>query len=378
MRTTCLFAAALWLAGIASAQAQRRIRIGPTYSSVSLEDQSGSSYSFPSYGGSVALITGDESETGLTIARYNNLSTDHGIRRLTLYGLDSYYYPVGARGVVAPFALTALGLARVTEIDSLCLLSIISCNASASATSQLALAFGLGVRVNVGGAAVATLAGRFLEVPGSQIQALEAVANASIALGGVHKGQLLAGTLGPVVSAFIPISGPLRGRSPFAGVRFRRDTKKAGSLGLQIDYAPLEVTAGSCAPGCRPNAILFAPGYEASVRPAWGRVYGVVGFLLAGFYAEGPDRGMAQGAHGGVGADFYSGRAMWNLNARLLWLQRNSGENVFGVHGNRRQMAAQSASAALCRPCRLRRGWARRGCRPILHPCASPPGPSTG
>src|SRR2546426_2999736 len=76
MRTTCLFAAALWLAGIASAQAQRRIRIGPTYSSLSLEDQSGSSYSFPSYGGSVALITGDESETGLTIARYNNLSTD--------------------------------------------------------------------------------------------------------------------------------------------------------------------------------------------------------------------------------------------------------------------------------------------------------------
>src|SRR5256886_9189234 len=60
MRTTCLLAAALWLAGIASAQAQRRIRIGPTYSSLSLEDQSGSSYSFPSYGGSVALITGDE------------------------------------------------------------------------------------------------------------------------------------------------------------------------------------------------------------------------------------------------------------------------------------------------------------------------------
>src|SRR3989454_54498 len=229
MRTTCLFAAVLWLAGIASAQAQRRIRIGPTYSSLSLEDQSGSSYSFPSYGGSVALITGDESETGLTIARYNNLSTDHGIRRLTLFGLDSYYYPVGPRGVVAPFALTALGLARVTEIDSLCLVSIISCNASASATSQLALAFGLGVRVNVGGAAVATLAGRFLEVPGSQIQALEAVANASVALGGVPKGQLLAGTLGPVVSAFIPISGPLRGRSPFAGVRFRRDTKKARS-----------------------------------------------------------------------------------------------------------------------------------------------------
>src|SRR6266699_719881 len=325
MRGTCLVAAALAILGASFAHAQRRVRIGPTYSSVSLEDRSGSSHSFSSFGGSVALITGDEGETGLTIARYNDLSTDKGLRRLSLYGLDSYYYPVGTRGVVAPFAVTALGLARVTEVDSLCLVSIIPCSASASATSQLALAFGLGVRVNVGGAAVATLAGRFLEVPGSQIQALEAVANASFALGGVHKGQLLAGTLGPVVSAFIPISGPLRGRSPFAGVRFRRDTKKAGSLGLQIDYAPLEVTAGSCAPGCRPNAILFAPGYEASVRPAWGRVYAVAGLLLAGVYSQGPDRGIALGAH------FYGGSLMWNVDGRLLWLQRNSGENVLGV-----------------------------------------------
>src|SRR3989440_494881 len=194
---------------------------------------------------------------------------------------------------VAPFAATTLGLARVTESTTGCL--PIVCQDTVSTSSQVALAFGLGVRLNFANAAAATIAGRFLEVPGSQIQALEAVANASVALGGVHKGQLLAGTLGPVVSAFIPISGPLRGRSPFAGVRFRRDTKKAGSLGLQIDYAPLAATAGSCAPGCRPNAILFAPGYEASVRPAWGRVYGVVGFLLAGLYAEGAARGQSAG-----------------------------------------------------------------------------------
>src|SRR5213076_764042 len=147
MRTTCLVAAALAVLGASSAHAQRRARIGPTYSSITLEDRSGASHSFSSFGGSVALITGDEGETGLTIARYNDLSTDKGLRRLSLYALDSYYYPVGTRGVVAPFAVTALGLARVTEVDSLCLLSIIPC--SASATSQLALAFGLGVRVNV-------------------------------------------------------------------------------------------------------------------------------------------------------------------------------------------------------------------------------------
>src|SRR5436190_13801306 len=211
MRGTCLVAAALTLFALSSAHAQRRVRIGPTYSSVSLEDGSGSSHSFSSFGGSVALITGDEGETGLSIARYNDLSTDKGLRRLSLYALDSYYYPVGTRGVVAPFAVTALGLARVTEVDSLCLLSIIPCSASTSATSQFALAFGLGMRVNVGGAVVATLAGRFLEVPGSQIQALDAVANASVALGEVHTGPRRAGTLGPAVSAFIPIPGPMRG-----------------------------------------------------------------------------------------------------------------------------------------------------------------------
>jgi hypothetical protein len=330
MRTTLLLAAVLSLLGTSSAHAQRRIRIGPTYSSLSLEDRSGSSQSFPSYGGSVALITGGEAETGLTIARYNNLSTDHGVRRLTLYGLDSYYYPVGMRGVVAPFALTALGLARVTEVDSLCVL-FVSCSASASATSQLALAFGLGVRLNLGSAAVATIAGRFLEVPGSQIQALEAVANASVAFGGVRKGEFLDGTVGPAASFLVPISGSLHGRGPFVGARFRRDTKKAGTVAVQIDLAPLRITAGCPSTGCNENAVLFAPAYEASVRPAWGRVYGQVGLLLAGVYSQGPDRGVAQGAHGGIGADFYSGRVMWNLNGRLLWLQRNSGENVFGV-----------------------------------------------
>src|SRR3989442_10349513 len=93
MRTTILLLAGLSLIGAASARGQRRIRVGPTYSSLSLEDLSGASHSFSSFGGSAALITGDDGETGLTIARYNDLSTDGRVRRLTLFGLDSYYYP---------------------------------------------------------------------------------------------------------------------------------------------------------------------------------------------------------------------------------------------------------------------------------------------
>src|SRR5439155_25587278 len=138
---------------------------------------------------------------------------------------------------------------------------------------QLAWRFGVGVRGNVGSSAGAGLDGRFLQVRGSQIQSLQARLNGSVALGRQHRGDFLERTLGPAASVFFPVSGALRARAPFAGVRFRRDTKKAGTVGLQIDFAPLRLTA-SCSPmGCNePNAILFAPGYETALHPPWGRV----------------------------------------------------------------------------------------------------------
>lgn len=331
MRTiTLLLLAAVAALPLASpAAAQRRFRIGPTASSIALEDAGGNSHSFTSYGGSVALLTGDAAESGLSFARYRDLSTDGRVRRLTLYSLDSYYYPIGARGI-APFAATELGLARVTESEATCL-PILGCEDTVSTTSQLALGFGLGVRSTVADQVTALLEGRFLQVPGSDIQALEARANLSIALGSQRQGDFVAGTVGPAVSYLIPVSGSLEARSPFVGVRFRRDTKKAGSVGLQIDYAPLRATTGCSGSECEPNAILFAPGYEAAVHQPWGRLYGAIGPLVAGIYTQGPDRGVAQGLHGGIGVDALSGRVMWNVNSRLLWLRRNSGENAFGV-----------------------------------------------
>src|SRR5712692_4240936 len=140
MRTTVLLVAGLSLIGAASAQGQRRIRVGPTYSSLSLEDLSGASHSFSSFGGTAALITGDEGETGLTVAHYQDLSTDGSLRRLTLFGLDSYYYPIGTRGV-APFAATTLGLARVTESAPATQCPPLLCQDTVSTSSQLALAF---------------------------------------------------------------------------------------------------------------------------------------------------------------------------------------------------------------------------------------------
>ncbi len=326
MRMTCFVVAALALASVSSLHAQRRFRLGPMLSSLSLEDASGTGHGFTAWGGAAALITGDDGETGLTVARYGDLALNSCERSLTLYALDSYYYPVGTRGV-APFASGELGLARVTDADQ----GLLGLCGSTQPTSQLAIGFGLGVRVNAGSDVAALVEGRFLQVPNSAIQGLEARANVSLAFGSPHKGEFLDGTLGPAASFMIPIAGSLRGRAPFVGVRFRRDTKKTGSVGLQIDYAPLRITGSCPLSGCEEGAVLFAPGYEASARPAWGRLYGELGLLLAGVYSEGPDRGLAQGAHGGIGVDLFGGRVMWNLNSRLLWLQRSNGENVFGV-----------------------------------------------
>jgi len=317
MRTLTLLLIALAVAG--NAVAQRRARIGPTVSTISIDAGSGSSQSFTSFGGTFALLSGDDGEIGVAVSRYNDLSNNNCVRNMTFFGVESNYYPVGAKGI-APFASTAIGLARVTDQD----VGLLGICTAAQPSSEIGFGFGLGVRFNLGTQAAALVEGRFFQVPNSAIQALEGRASVSLAFGSPRQTQLLAGTLGPAVGFLVPLSGPLEARSPTLGVRFRRDTKKTGSLGLQIDYVPLRVTAG-CTSGCQPYAILFAPAYEPSLHPAWGRLYFDLGFLLAGFPRLGDDRGVAQGAHGGFGADIGHGHfPMWNLNARVLWLQRST------------------------------------------------------
>lgn len=323
MRTLALVLVALAFAG--SSVAQRRARIGPTVSSISIENGSGGSNGFTSFGGSVALLSGDDGEFGVGVSRYGDLSSNNCLRQMTFIGLESNYYPIGAKGV-APYASTGIGLARVLDQDPT--LALLGCSTAAQTSNELGLGFGLGVRVNLGRQAAVLVEGRFFQVPNSAIKALEGRANVSFAFGGQsRKTDLLNGTLGPALGVLVPLSGPLEGRGPTIGVRFRREQKKGGSLGLQIDYAPFRVRTG-CSSNCEPYAILFAPGYEPSVHPAWGRLYAELGLLLAGLPAIGDDRGIAQGAQGGLGADIFSGSTlMTNVNARVLWLQRNDPSN---------------------------------------------------
>lgn len=319
MRTFLVVVAALAAAG--SLAAQRRARIGPVVSTIAIDGGSGSD-SYTSVGGTLAFLTSEDGELGIAVSRYSDLSSNSCVREMTFYGVESNYYPVGPQGI-APFASTAIGLAHVTDQD----VGLLGICSGAAATNEFGLGFGLGVRVNIGRQAAALVEGRFFQVPNSAIQALEGRANVSFAFGKPRPSSLLQGTLGPAAGFLMRIGGPLQGRGPTFGVRFRRETKKSGSLGLQIDYAPLEITRG-CSSDCKPYAILFAPGYEPSLHPAWGRLYADFGLLLAGFPAVGADRGVSQGAHGGLGADIRSGGSlMWNVNARVLWLQRNDANN---------------------------------------------------
>lgn len=322
MKPLVLSLAVLTLAGTAAAQ--RRVRIGPTVSTIAIEDGSGNSQSYTSFGGSIALLSGDDGEMALAVSRYGDLSSNNCVRNLTFFGIESNYYPIGPQGI-APFASTSVGLARVTDQD----VGLLGLCTSAPPSNELGLGFGLGLRLNIGTQAAALLEGRFFQVPNSAIQALEGRANISFALGKPRQTQLLKGTLGPAVGLLMRLGGPMEGRGPALGVRFRRDTKKSGVLGLQIDYVPLQITTG-CSSNCEPSAVLFAPGYEPSLYPQWGRLYAEVGLLLAGFPSLGSDRGMAQGAHGGLGADILAGGSlMVNVNTRVLWLQRNDRSNAF-------------------------------------------------
>src|SRR2546425_11218652 len=95
MRITCFVVAALAVASVSSLHAQRRFRLGPTLSSLSLEDASGTGHGFTAWGGAAALITGDDGETGLAVARYGDPAVNSCGGPLPLLAHRSYTSPEG-------------------------------------------------------------------------------------------------------------------------------------------------------------------------------------------------------------------------------------------------------------------------------------------
>src|SRR2546428_12975327 len=109
------FAMALTVTTLAGAQ--RPVRVGPTVSSLAVQDATGKSQSYASFGASIDLLTGDDGESGLTISRYNDLSNNACTRPLTFLGAEPAHYPTGAKRP-APLRTTHPALADVTELHA--------------------------------------------------------------------------------------------------------------------------------------------------------------------------------------------------------------------------------------------------------------------
>src|SRR5712691_4540460 len=90
MRTLTLLVIALACVPPGRVAAQRRARIGPTVSSISIEDGSGSSHSFTSFGASVAFLTGDDGELGIGVSRYGDLSSNNCVRQMSFVALECH------------------------------------------------------------------------------------------------------------------------------------------------------------------------------------------------------------------------------------------------------------------------------------------------
>src|SRR3990170_4846986 len=116
-----------------------------------------------------------------------------------------------------------LGLAAVTLVGNAAAQRRARLGPPVSTTSQLGLGFGLGVRVNAGRDVAGLVEGRFFQVPNSFVQGIEGRVNVSVAFGKPRPTELLSGTLGPALGFLSHLDGPLQGRGPLVGVRFRRD-----------------------------------------------------------------------------------------------------------------------------------------------------------
>jgi len=196
------------------------------------------------------------------------------------------------------------------------------------------------------------------------------------------------GPWGPAASVFLPISGSLRARAPFVGVRFRRDTKKAGTVGLAVDFAPLKETSNCTPPAASLTPSSSPPGTRrrsarrgvASLRrsrcPARRRVLcGKRPRRRAGLAWW--DRAVTSTAAASCGTSTPGSCGSSGTRGERV---RGASGREFEPEIGRSGGGGKRRSGAVIRTCyRLLppwRGWVRRGYRPILSPCASPPGPS--
>jgi hypothetical protein len=301
----------LSLYALAPATAQRAFRAGLGVSELGPRDGGAHSTGWTATLGYLSTTT---SETDLFVTRWGGTGFGTGSDGVTTFGLESRYFPVEVTGV-APYLSNAIGLFKYQVPGGIL--------TDPSEEWSFVSAMGLGLGVNIGDRVWLGGEGRLRMDNG--LRSTEYRVIGSYGVGALRESHGRPGTIGPFVQGIARLShGPYRATSPYAGVRFRRDETRHGSVAVDIGVAKLqsfeEVTLW-----------MVQPAAEYGWSTSWGRPFLELGPQMLGFIG-GDDDGMRYGLHTGGGVDLNVGDDLEvGLLSRVTWFQSGDGRHQFGL-----------------------------------------------
>ena len=267
---------------------------------------------------SLGWLASSTSETDVYVSRWGDATFGTPQSGITTFGLDSRYYPVEA-GTIAPFFDTGIGLFKYTQPGGLL--------TSPSQQWGFISTMGLGLGVQLGGHLWVAGEGRLRVDNGDRSSEYRLLG--SYGFGKVRELRSRPGTIEPFVIGLARLGhGPYTAGSPYAGVRFRRDESRHGSVAVDVGAATLD---DGRAGGQKVTTWIMQPAAEYGWSTGWGRPYLELGPQLLGFVG-GTDDGMKVGIHAGAGADIYAGASVEvGLLSRVTWFQSGDGRHQFGL-----------------------------------------------
>ena len=305
----------LAVAGATPLAAQRTFQVGAAVSSLTPtganDHHTGATITLGWLGGSTSM-------TEAYLSRYGDADFNTGIRGVTVYGLDSKYFPVEAAGI-APYLSTGIGLFRYTQPGGL--LTQPSDQWGFVSTMGLGLGANLTDHLWIGGE------GRLRVDNGDR--STEVRLQGSYGLGKLRPMASRPGTIEPFAIGIARLGhGPYTAASPLAGIRFRRDESRHSSIGVDVGLARFDDDR----PGAeRVTTWVMMPSAEHGWATSWGRPFIELGPQMLGFIG-GTDDGMKVGIHVGGGADVYLSPAIESaLLTRVTWFQSSDGRHQFGL-----------------------------------------------
>lgn len=319
MRTNPILLASLplLLAGISVAPlaAQRTFQVGAALSQLT---PTGASDHHTGATLTLGWLGGSTSMTEAYLSRYGDADFNTGVRGVTVYGLNSKYFPVEAAGV-APFLSTGIGLFKYTQPGGLL--------TSPSEQWGFVSTMGLGLGANLTDHVWLGAEGQLRVDNGDR--STELLVQGNYGFGKLRPMASRPGTIEPFALGIARLGhGPYTAASPLAGIRFRRDESRHSSIAVDVGIARFNDDR----PGAeRVTTWVMMPSAEHGWGTSWGRPFLELGPQMLGFIG-GTDDGMKVGVHVGGGADVYLSPAIESaLLTRVTWFQSSDGRHQFGL-----------------------------------------------